>query len=322
MATLRATADLYYQDDGLDGDGVFGGYRYISLDEIIQSFNAAYVGDGKICEGVVQNDVNFHAIRGLQELSYDTLKSTKDWEIVVPSTLVMVMPLDYVSYIKVSWSDGNGIERVLYPTNKTSNAFNVSEPIEKSGSFDTSGSGTDNDATALGLTRVTQDGDDNFISDTATNYQSQTASDLGSVDADSVDDRYGNLLGGRYGIDPQYAQANGTFFVDETLGKFHFSSNVSGKTLVLRYLSDGVSSTSSDGIDFTKSLVPKLAEEAIYKHMLYGILSARKDSPAGLLAQIKKERFAETRKAKLRLSSLKLEELTQILRGGSKIIKH
>ena len=36
----------------------------------------------------------------------------------------------------------------------------------------------------------------------------------------------------------------------------------------------------------------------------------------------KKERFAETRKAKLRLSNFKLEELIQILRGKSKHIKH
>ena len=139
-----------------------------------------------------------------------------------------------------------------------------------------------------------------------------------------IDDEYGSLVGARYGIDPQHAQANGSFFIDESAGKFHFSSNISGKTVVLRYISDGIAATSntSQAIDLTKSLVPKLAEEAIYKHMLYGVLSARKDSPAGTLAQIKKERFAETRKAKLRLSNIKLEELTQILRGGSKIIKH
>ena len=52
------------------------------------------------------------------------------------------------------------------------------------------------------------------------------------------------------------------------------------------------------------------------------MLSARKDTPGGSLSSLKKERFAETRKAKLRLSNIKLEELTQILRGSSKIIKH
>ena len=41
-----------------------------------------------------------------------------------------------------------------------------------------------------------------------------------------------------------------------------------------------------------------------------------------VINRYKKERFAETRKAKLRLSNLKLEEITQIFRGKSKQIKH
>jgi len=92
---------------------------------------------------------------------------------------------------------------------------------------------------------------------------------------------------------------------------------------VLSYVSDGIVTNSThNGIDLDSSYVPKLAEEAIYKHILYGVLSARKDTQPGILQMIKKERFAETRKAKLRLSNLKSEELTQILRGASKHIKH
>ena len=311
MAIVRDNARDYYRTGGDHGS-----YQYIPLSEIIDSFAATYVGKGKLCENVILNDVTFHAMRGLQELSYDTLKSTKDWEVEIPSTLVLVMPLDYVNYVKLSWSDGNGIERIIYPTSKTSNPLNVS---------------TDDDAAVetWGGWETDTDGEDlnspePETSDTLTKYQGNTASDIGSVDADDMDDEYGNLVGGRYGIDPQHAQANGSFFIDESAGKFHFSSNISGKTVILRYISDGVAATSStdQSIDLTKSMVPKLAEEAIYKHILYGVLLARKDSPAGLLAQIKKERFAETRKAKLRLSNIKLEELTQVLRGGSKIIKH
>ena len=89
----------------------------------------------------------------------------------------------------------------------------------------------------------------------------------------------------------------------------------------MKYLSGGLQ-TSTTGVQFAQTLGPKLAEEAIYKHILYGVLSARVDTNPGMLALIKKERFAETRKAKLRLSNIKLEELTQVLRGGSKIIKH
>ena len=311
MGILVSPELAYYAHGGTHGD-----YRYINLTEIIDSFSATYIGEGKLCENVVLNDVTFHAIRGLQELSYDTVRSTKDWEVAIPSTLVLVMPADYINYVKLSWSDSGGIERIIYPTSKTSNPFNINEDITNAGGFATTGATVD-------LTHTAADSDNNLNSDTWANYQSQTASDIGSTDSDEFDDEYGNLVGARYGIDPQHAQANGSFFVDEKQGKFHFSSNIAGKTVVLKYVSDGIATNAANtAIDLTASYVPKFAEEAIYKHILYGVLLARKDSPAGLLAQIKKERFAETRKAKLRLSNLKLEELTQVLRGGSKIIKH
>jgi len=311
MGIIKSNPYTYYDNTSPD----FGNYRYIPLREIIDSFNAAYVGKGKLCEEVLNTDVTFHAIRALQELSYDTFRCTKDWEVTIPSSLVLVMPVDFVNYVKLTWSDSNGTQRVIYPTSKTSNPFNVEETVGSHGGFTTDGTGEDLDRTAA-------DADGNFTSDTFSNFSSQTASDIGSVDADSVDDEYGQLVGERYGIDPQYAQANGSFFIDEAQGKFHFSSNISGKTVILKYISDGVSSTNSGGIDLTTSLVPKLAEEAMYKHILYGVLLAKKNTPGGLLGQLKKERFSETRKAKLRLSNLKMEELTQILRGSSKQIKH
>ena len=107
MAIHRATPFTYYDNTAPD----FGSYRYIPFSEVIDSFAATYVGKNKLCENVVFNDITFHAIRALQELSYDTLRSTKDWEVEIPSSLVLVMPVDYVNYIKLSWSDSNGVER-------------------------------------------------------------------------------------------------------------------------------------------------------------------------------------------------------------------
>lgn len=306
MGILTTEEQAYYGTGGAHGN-----YRLLSLTDIIDSFMATYVGEGKICEKVLKQDVTFHAVRALQELSYDTLRSVRDWEVTIPSTLVLVMPLDYVNYVKLTWSDGNGIERIIYPTSKTSNPKDITESMETWGGFTTSAANTD----------ITSDED----SDTWTKYKANEDTNIGSINADDVDSEYGNSLGARFGIDPQHAQINGSFFIDEDAGKFHFSSNISGKTVILRYISDGIATINTSGT-FTLnpggSHVPKMAEEAMYKHILYGILLARKDSPTGLLAQIKKERFAETRKAKLRLSNIKIEELTQVLRGQSKIIKH
>ena len=68
--------------------------------------------------------------------------------------------------------------------------------------------------------------------------------------------------------------------------------------------------------------VHKFAEEAMYKSIAYAILSTRINIPENTVRKYKKERIAAIRNAKLRLSNLKLEELTQVLRSRSKQIKH
>ena len=302
MGILVTDEQAYYATGGSHGN-----YRYISLTEILDSFRATYVGHDKICEKAVDGDITFHAIRALQELSYDTLVSTKDWEIEVPATLVMVMPADYVNYVKLSWSGDGGTERIIYPTSKTSNPRDIIETVQDWGGFTTGGANTD----------VTSD----ESSSTWDAYKSTTPNE-NDISA-AKDDTYWPVQGERYGIAPQHAQVNGSFFIDEDAGKFHFSSNLSGKTLILRYISDGlVTNANNDALDLDNCLVPKLAEEAIYKWILFGLLLARKDTNGGLLSEIKKQKYAETRKAKLRLSNIKIEEITQTLRGGSKIIKH
>ena len=85
--------------------------------------------------------------------------------------------------------------------------------------------------------------------------------------------------------------------------------------MILEYISDGL------GTD-AEMQVHKFAEEAMYKWIAHGCLTARLGIPEYVINRFKKEKFAETRKAKLRLSNIKLEEITQILRGKSKQIKH
>ena len=297
MGLTYVNTSTYY---GTTGD--HGNYQHISLQEIIDSFKAAYVGEGKICEKVLDTDVTFFAIRGMQELSYDTLKSEKDWEVVVPATLVLVMPHDFVNYVKLSWSDGSGIEHVIYPTKFTSNPAQESNTIDTWGGFDATTS-TDESST------------------TKANFNSIQPSPASQSEFDYDDNVYDLNAGQRFGIDPQHAQVNGSFYIDESAGKFHFSSNLSGKTLILKYISDGMVTTGGT-LSLANTKIHKFAEEAIYKYMAYGLLSARNDSNPNMIQLLKKERFAEQRKAKLRLSNIKIEELAQIMRGKSKWIKH
>ncbi len=300
MGLTNTNNSTYYSDSGDHGS-----YRYLTFLELVNGFNAAYVGHGKICEHVDARDINYHAIRALQELSYDTIKSKKDWEVVIPSTLVLVMPHDYINYIKLSWIDEGGIKHIIYPTRFTGNPSKSNQVIADHGGFSSNATYSEN-------------------STTRERFEAREVDpNTGSHNTDK--DVYDALLGSRYGLTPEHAQTNGSFYIDQDAGKFHFSSNMAGKTVMLEYITDGMvtdNSGESPVLNPDATLIPKLAEEAIIKWILYGVLLAKANTPAGLLAQIKKERFAETRKAKIRLSNFKSEEITQIMRNSTKIIKH
>ena len=292
MGLITQTGQQYYQTAS---PTPFGDYQFTSLEHVINQFIIAYVGEGKIISKARRTDVAFHAQRALQELSFDTFKCVKSQEIELPASLQMILPQDYVNYVSLSWSDSSGIQHIIYPASKTSNPTDVGQDANGDYTFDTAGAlDTDNSST------------------TWDSYSSTVPGD--NID-DYDDDYFTGAIGNRYGIDPQYAQTNGSFYIDPNTGKIHFSSNISGKTVILKYISDSL------GKD-AEMLVHKFAEEAMYKWIAYAILSTKFNVPEYIVGRFKKEKFAETRKAKLRLSNIKLEEITQILRGKSKWIKH
>jgi len=515
----NTTNQEYYQGNN------YGNYQFTSLSTIIDQFRIGYIGEDKVISKMKRADVAFYAMRAIQELSFDTFKSIKSQEIVLPSTLQMILPHDYVNYTQLSWSDSAGIKHPLYPTYQTSNPFKIKQDedgnydfagitsgfdsfnnsdfstklnstndwtrtFNKTGNTSLAGSvvingvthnqtlvkdffqtkggvlqaeihkeyvGTNTSFTVFGrhyscwqevnvefIDSIDLSGNGNAPADAngfenatirlgvsstkgdmRTNpYKTGTSSfnggtsgavqfgpnfvphtggtnnlayvewlgndtsaetgvkSLGNVDVsqyekvfilitmfvpgdltDVTDDKkatltlddivltydgtspvlqrdgdsttwtkykahtptdfldryddgtYDLVIGERYGLEPQNAQVNGSFYIDELKGLVHFSSNVSGKTVILDYISDGL------GTD-DEMIVHKFAEEAMYKHIAYAILSSRSNVPEYIVRRFQKEKFAAVRKAKLRLSNIKLEEITQVLRGKSKRIKH
>ena len=286
----------YYEATSGQGD-----YQFVSLENIISSFSIIHVGEGKLISKISKTDIQFHAMRAIQELSYDVFRSIKSQEIETPASLTMVLPQDYVNYVKLVRVDSNGIERVLYPTGKTSNPFAIEQNADGVYQLED----TDNNSTMDSLKE--QD-----PSNTWDNYKSQTPRP--DIYADDSTDLEIDNRGRRYGLDPQYSQSNGSFYIDYQRGYIHFSSALSGQTVTLKYISDGL------GTD-AEMVVHKFAEEAVYKCIMYGILSSRTNIPEYIVQRFKKERFAETRKAKIRLSNIKMEEFTQVLKGMGKQIK-
>jgi hypothetical protein len=284
----------------------YGSYSYISLEDVINNFQIAYVGTGKLIPSCKRTDIIFHAKRGMQEFSYDTLKSIKSQELSIPPELSVVIPQDYVNYTKVSWIDQLGVKRPIYPANNlTTNPFE--NPIQDSKGV------------------PTQDNFGNNVEGTSITEERWRTADDTLINQDNVEDLYNEgydswgwdeqLLGQNYGLDPQYAQVNGWFTINHREGKMSFSSNLAGALIVLEYMSDGLAYDMD-------TQVPKLAEEALYAHISHAIVASRINQPEYIVRRLKQERSAKLRNAKLRLSNIKLDEIVQVMRGKSKWIKH
>ena len=218
------------------------------------------------------------------------------------------MPQDYVHYVRLSWLDTAGIEHPIFPARFTSRP---SEAIAQDDNadylFDQQG-GT--------LTVNPSVAEDRFTN--------QFQLDTFSGKTNSQDDYYlfvhyiANRLqtkSGRYGLNPETSNINGVFVVDEVNGQFGFDSSLAGRTITLKYVSDGLATDK-------EMRIHKFAEDAIYKYIYHAILSTKLGIPEFQIMRAKRDRRAAMRNAKLRLSSLKLQELTQVMRGKSKHIKH
>jgi hypothetical protein len=288
-------------------DNNHGSYEYISLNDIINNFMVAYIGVGKLIPNVKRTDIMFHAKRGLQEFSYDTLKSIKSQELTIPPSLSLIIPQDYVNYVNLSWVDQGGVKHIIYPTTLTSNPTEL--PLQ-----DTAGVPTQD---AQGENNLAEQ------SKTETRWASNNSLDLTGEITNEVFENanvYGFgfdrlAYGQRYGLEPEVSQKNGWFTINERTGSFNFSSDLANKLIILEYISDGLS------VD-ADTRIPKMAEEAMYMHIAYSILSGRANIPEYVVRRFKKDKSSTLRNAKIRLSNIKLEEFTQVMRGKSKWIKH
>jgi len=297
--------EVYVQLKTTAVESNYGSYEYISLTDIVNNFIVAYVGMDKLIPRVKRSDVIFHAKRGLQEFSYDTLKSIKSQELTVPPSLGVPIPQDYVNYVRCSWIDDSGVQHVIYPVNNITDSP-TELPIQDAKGIPTQNGFSENNLAAQSETETRWNEDD------TNNLTGQYENNQTNV----YDWTWWKLnYGQRYGLEPQYSQKNGWFQINERTGKFTFSSNIVNKLIVLEYISDGLAYDMD-------SKVPKMAEDALYAHINHSILASRANTQEYIVQRYKRERSAKLRNAKIRLSNLKIDEIIQVFRGKSKLIKN
>jgi len=220
MALINQTNEQYYE--GPDGvwnslDEDYGNYQFISLKDIINNFIISYVGEGKIISKIKRTDIAFHAQRGIQEFNFDLLPSFKSQEIEIGPQLYMVLPQDYVNYVKLTWVDDSGIEHVIYPAIKTSDPLPIVQDSNYEYTFDNNGEIIyAQDSETLKRFKLDRKGEDALTNDNNSDLIHQ------------------HFLGRRYGINPENAQSNGVFYIDQIKGLIHFSSDMVNRVVTLK----------------------------------------------------------------------------------------
>lgn len=283
----------------------YGSYAYTKLGDIVNNFLIAYVGSGKLIQDVKRTDVIFHAKRAMQEFSYDTLKSVNSQELTVPHNLSIILPQDYVNYVNIYWVDNQGVKHIIMPSNNlTSDPYSL--PLQD-------GQGV-----------PTQDNFENNIEGTSI-VEDRWKHNFFKNNKDLVDNTIAGWeyyygwpevgYGQMYGLDPQYANANGYFTINDREGKISFSANLVEKIIIFEYISDGLSTD-------IETRVPKLAEEAMYAYISHAVIASRINQPEYIVQRLKREASTKLRNTKLRLSNIKLNEIVQVMRGKSKWLKH
>jgi hypothetical protein len=301
------TGYQYYENNGNSPEDLnWGSYQYISLDDIVNNFMLMYVGNDKLVNNVERYNVLFHAKRGIQELNYDAMKETKIVELSVSDNATVVLPPDFVNWVRISlYRDG-----VLMPLTENVNTNFAKSYLQDNNArvlFDEDGDvliGTsmlDGDRVD-GLHKTQYLGDGKYSGSLGYNIEGKWVFDY--------------HIGGRYGLNTETANINPTFKINKAAGVISFGSEMSDQIVVIEYVSDGM----EGGQDASVKL-NKLFEDYIYAYIKYAILNSKFGVQEYIVRRAQKEKSSLLRNARIRLSNIHPGRLIMSMRGSQKWLK-
>lgn len=297
----------YYENNGsLPEDKNWGSYQYISLDDIVNNFMLMYVGNDKLVNNVERYNVLFHAKRGIQELNYDALKETKIVELTVCDNATVVLPPDFVNWVRISLYK-KGVLMPLTENIQTNFAKSYLQDNNCKVLFDENGDvliGTsllDGDRVD-GIQKTQYLGDGKLNGALGYNIEGKWVFDY--------------AIGARYGLNTETANINPTFKINKSGGVINFSSSMADQVVVIEYVSDGM-----EGGDDASVSVNKLFEGYIYAYIKYAILNAKFGVQEYIVRRAQKEKSSLLRNARIRLSNIHPGRLLMNMRGAQKWLK-
>jgi hypothetical protein len=278
MPLANTTPVDYYTNEDLHGN-----YQYVTLEDIVNNFIMSGQDDD-FTATVDRYKVLYQARRAFRELYFDVTKDIKAVALELSPQLSIVLPQDYIDYVRISWLDSEGGLHPMALDNTLSIASGYLQDNEYGILFDNDG---------------------NILEGSP---ESETKSNSFHFSLETFNPN----------VDLSKSFTKGSFVVDKSNGFIKFGSEVFGKVVVIEYVSDGVFTNAEGNTDLK---IHKFAETAVYDWMYWKLIERRRNVPANEKMRARREWFNSRRLAKRRLSGIKAEDLRQTFKGDSKWIK-
>jgi len=299
----------YYENSGNNPeDANWGSYQYVSLKDIVNNFMLMYQGNHSLVNNEERYKILFHAKRAVQELNYDAFKEIKALELTVNDSVRFILPSDYVNWVRISLFE-NGVLFPMIENIRLTSATAYLQDNNLNILFDEAGSVLKPEFSPIDIARIKGTKKSIYLNDNS----AYNGSEGHCCDGDWYFDF---AIGARYGLNTETANANPTFRVDAKSGVIHFDSTMSGKSVIVEYVSDGM-----EGGDNSLITVNKLFEEYVYSYIQYSILDSKLGVQEYIVNRAKKKKASLLRNAKIRISNIHPGRLLMNLRGQDKWIK-
>lgn len=277
--------DNYYDDVSQ-----FGEYQYSTLEQIVNNFMFEQDDDSYVAH-TDRGRVAIFGKKGVRELYYDVVNEIISIELDLDPSLIIPLPHDYIKYVRISWVDQRGKKHPL----AYDRSFNLAQAY-------------------------LQDDDYEFLydmdGDILKGSHIQNTVETNPIVANEEADLIANFTQRGFNVDKSTIFKNGSFIIDKTQGVIQFSSIVTGKTIVLDYLSDGLFQRTDSEIK-----IHKFAEEALYAFIYFSLIKRKRSVPEREKMRAEQDWFNQRRLAKKRISPITYDNVRQILKGSSKWIK-
>lgn len=258
-----------------------GAYQYVSLKEVIDNMMLESFDDDSYLKNTKRYRLIQYAKQGIRKLTTDVANDILAFEITVPDNLTVILPREYVSWVRVSLVTKDPITRgfILQPLNENRNiqtAIGYLQDHKGEILFDHNGMILKSDS-SNGYGQP---------------YKRYKISDLGSCGKGKM-------------LDTSKVSKYGEFVVDERKGCMLFSSDLMDQEVVIEYISDGLQAELTE----EEITIHKDLQETLENWIYYACIQRRRNVPANEIERALRRYKTTLHQSKLDRLNLKLYEI-------------